>query len=356
MYLEKNGVGKVKYFLRPIMWSSSNDDGPTHPSVCSRRAVYLAELSTRSRRLLRLKTCNKYSLICVIKTREPDMLTKSRPPCSVYVALDKSCLPPSLPLVNVCFMASPPFAQLKGTYAANKSFHLALTLLIVWCAIIAGRSAKTRRGGVNGALGLYYSPSERIHLLRCVPGPEIWLELCSLHFQLPLTCVCCWLTDSTRHWKRQMTCWDRALHTNSAYPFLPQEHTHTRPRHPSHPSTHIDYYYLLISFHSNNRLKVQLILNQPSRGPRNAFFIFVQLPEWLPAWSWPKCISEVSTGSVTFKWTRRRPAPLSTSPGHCWCCSVLCSAMLSGRVTGWKFRNNVIWIRRELTLKGTFLI
>lgn len=123
-------------------------------------------------------------------------------------------------------MASPPFAQLKGTYAANKSFHLALTLLIVWCAIIAGRSAKTRRGGVNGALGFYYSPSERIHLLRCVPGPEIWLELCSLHFQLPLTCVCCWLTDSTRHWKRQMTCWDRALHTNSAYPFLPQEHTH----------------------------------------------------------------------------------------------------------------------------------
>lgn len=168
-------------------------------------------------------------------------------------------------------MASP-FAQLKATYAANKSFHLSFALLIMWVLSPLGDLQEQRRRRVNGACGVLLLTYWKNPFVALLVGPEILPKLYSLHFQLPHTWRgCCWLTD-----------WLYALfkETNDmlgacfAYqcglaPFLNRQHTYPSP---AAVPNHIDYYYyLLISFHSNKRLKVQQIPNQP-HGPRNATF------------------------------------------------------------------------------------
>lgn len=134
-----------------------------------------------------------------------------------------------------CVLWFSPFAQLKGTYARNKSAHSLSALLIIICMLSSHgnldwktKEPRTEKGLhglmvlVSGwvvvCIGFYHSPSQRTHLLRrCVQCSLQWkycpsFRLCVFNYP-----TCCWLTDClpplyTAHSKRQMTRRDRALH------------------------------------------------------------------------------------------------------------------------------------------------
>lgn len=101
-----------------------------------------------------------------------------------------------------------PFAQLKGTYAANESFHLTFALLIVVSCVFAIITSYSFlvprlpwRWLVVYGLMVFLRPSIT-HLLKgsicCAAflAQKILLWLYSLHFQLPYICGCASLTNS----------------------------------------------------------------------------------------------------------------------------------------------------------------